>query len=602
MDRNRLSKLRKLTQVLAILVAMLFMVSCTGEPQKPADIQGDGYAYTKEWATWYITNKLIKNGKVPSVVIALVDDQEVVWQEAFGYADLEEQVFASADTIYRMGSISKPFTALAIMKLYEDGIIDLDAPITDYLPDFSLKTRFPDSDPITIRSILSHRSGLPVGSIRWLIENSGIRDYERISLKELVDFLPDEYVSYPVGYRYQYSNLGFTILGRIIEVVTGSEFTVYMQENILNPLGMGESSFLSSPAIKGKMGMGYYTDQSKAEPHPQLDYSDLPPANLYSTLSDMAKFVSFLFGEGEVNDKQIIQKETLEMMYVDYYSRPRDPCPLGLSWGLYSLSSGHIMVVHGGSVAGFEAFMGFLPNEKLGFVIVANLTGATLTNPGAKVLELMLESKYGIKPIEETIPETVHVDKTTLERYVGKYNTIFTVFDIILKNDTLQMPIPLGLKSNLIPISETQFRFPTPIQKLIKALIGLKMTMEFLIGNDTEEDIMILKDNFGFCYVSPKVSEIEGIPPLWNELAGKYTLEPYYSEETFGKFQINIVDNVLTADLTSDIIPGPLTLVLNPINDTEILTVGGFWGGETISYDSDTGYLSWAGIIAKPIE
>ena len=109
MDRNGLSKLRKLTRVLAVFVAMLSMFSCTGEPQKPADIQGDGYAYTKEWATWYITNNLIKNGNVPSVVMALVDDQEVVWQEAFGYADLEEKKFASVDTVYRMGFRFKTF-------------------------------------------------------------------------------------------------------------------------------------------------------------------------------------------------------------------------------------------------------------------------------------------------------------------------------------------------------------------------------------------------------------------------------------------------------------------------------------------------------------
>ena len=132
---------------------------CRRTTKAQHDTQGDGYAYTKEWATWYITNNLIKNGNVPGVVMALVDDQEIVWQEAFGYANLEKEIFVSVDTVYKMASVTKPFTALAIMKLYEDGIIDLDAPITDYLPDFSIKTRFPDSDPITIRSILSHRGG-----------------------------------------------------------------------------------------------------------------------------------------------------------------------------------------------------------------------------------------------------------------------------------------------------------------------------------------------------------------------------------------------------------------------------------------------------------
>ena len=143
MKAYALSTLKKLTQVLAVLVVTVFMFSCTGEPQQPADTQGDGYAYTKEWATWYITNELMKKANVPGVVVALVDDQEIIFQDAFGYADLEEKIFATADTVYRMGSISKPFTALAIMKLYEEGIIDLNAPITDYLPDFSIQSRFP---------------------------------------------------------------------------------------------------------------------------------------------------------------------------------------------------------------------------------------------------------------------------------------------------------------------------------------------------------------------------------------------------------------------------------------------------------------------------
>ena len=331
MDRNRLSKLRKLTQVLIVLVATLSMLSCTGEPQKPTDIQGDDYTYTKEWVTWYITNELMKKANVPGVVLALVDDQEIVWQESFGHANIEDEKFASADTVYRVASVSKTFTALAIMKLYEDGIIDLDEPITDYLPDFSIKSRFPDSDPITIRSILSHRTGLADPENRFLGEYTGLEPFERISLKEIVDALKDDYVAYPVGYRFNYSTTGFALLGRIIEVMTGHEYSDYMQANIFTPLGMNDSSFFSSSVEEGKMATGYYCYNNKALALPIYDHSNLPGAALYSTLNDMTKYLKFLLREGTVNGNQLIKRETLEMMYVDTYSRPRDPMTIGLS-------------------------------------------------------------------------------------------------------------------------------------------------------------------------------------------------------------------------------------------------------------------------------
>jgi CubicO group peptidase (beta-lactamase class C family) len=286
------TNVRRLTVLLlAILFAASTLLSCTREPRKPADIQGDGYAFTKEWVTWYIEHQLMQKGKVPSVVIALVDDQDVVWQEAFGYADLEEKKLASFDTVYRVGSVTKTFTALAIMKLYEDAIIDLDAPITDYLPDFSMKSRFPDSDPITIRSLLSHRSGLTDPENRFFGEYTGLEFFERISLQEIVDSLKDDYVPYPVGYRFNYSTSGFAVLGRIIEVMTGRDYSDYMQENILNPLGMSDSTFYSSSVEEGEMATGYYIYDNKALVLPLFDYSNLSGAALYGGLLGTATII-----------------------------------------------------------------------------------------------------------------------------------------------------------------------------------------------------------------------------------------------------------------------------------------------------------------------
>jgi len=596
MSAIKSTNVRKLVMTFGVLFALVFMFSCSGEPPKPNDIQGDGYTYTKEWVTWYITNELIKKTKVPSVAVALVDDQEVIWQDAFGFANLEEQIPATVNTVYKMGSVSKPFTGLAIMKLYEDGIIDIDAPITNYLPDFSMQSRFPDSDPITIRSIMSHRAGYPRRSAQAGAEGL-YGSSERISLKEIVDQLKDEYIALPVGYRFKYSNLGITILGRIIEAVTGTEFTEYMQETILNPLGMNNSSYLSSPELEENLAMGYENYDNKTEPQPPFDFSDLPAANLYSTLGDMTKFLQFVFKSGTVDDNQLIEKETLEMMYGDYYSRPRDPITTGLTFTLDRLTSGHFVVGHDGSVPGFFVYTVFLPNEKLGFVLLSNSYDTPLFPAYFKVLELMLETKGGIKPQAVEMPTPVNVDTTILEQYTGKYS-LSTLLDVSLKGNTLQIKFQTGQTVNLIPVSEKKFIFPP----LAEMLFG-RSTIEFFVGDESEEDVLIWEYiDAGWYDVCPKVPMVEEIPPLWYELTGKYTMAISSSQETAGEAEVSIIDNILVGSLTFYANNFTAPIVVNPISETEILIVGGPYGGETILYDGDNGSLKWGGFTAKPIE
>jgi CubicO group peptidase (beta-lactamase class C family) len=506
--------------------------------------------------------------------------------------------------VYRAGSVSKTFTGLAIMKLYEEGIIDLDAPITDYLPDFSMKTRFPDSDPITIRSIMSHRSGLADPENRFLGEYTGLEPFERISLGEIVDSLEDDYVAYPVGYRFNYSTSGFALLGRIIEVMTGHEYSDYMQENVFTPLGMNDSSFFSSSVEEGKMATGYYCYNNITLALPIYDYSNLGGAGLYSTLNDMTKYLKFLLREGAVNGNQLIKQETLEMMYADTYSRPRDPMAVGLTWGLFPLSSGHIFVAHGGSILGFETFMGFFPEEKLGFIIMVNVMDAIPMPLGTTILELMLESKYGIKPLKENTPEAVHVDRETLEQYTGKYSFGSIIEIRLLNNNTLQLIEQSGIKANLIPITEKKFRLSLP--PLLEKIIG-QGTLEFFVGDEDEEDVLILDLQLSpmdiFC---PRLPKVEEIPPIWNELVGEYTVETSYIEKVLATLEVKIVDGVLTAVLTNTTLPDhptkePIPMIFNPINDTEILIVGGmYFAGATFFYDNDTGYITGGGMIMKP--
>ena len=183
-------------------------------PKKPDPIPPGDYTYTVDYAEHRI-HQLMKQHHLPSVAVALIDDQDTVWQAAFGLANVEKDVPATVGTVYKLWSIAKVLTAIETMRLAEEGLVDLDAPITDYLPDFSVQSRFADSAAITIRSILAHHSGLGRNECRSMMYLPQGRNV----LRELVESVKDCHMAFPVGYRYKYTNIGPDILGYIIQAI-----------------------------------------------------------------------------------------------------------------------------------------------------------------------------------------------------------------------------------------------------------------------------------------------------------------------------------------------------------------------------------------------
>ncbi len=184
----------------------------------------------------------MKNQALPAVSIALVDNAKVVWAQGFGYADPVRKAAATADTIYRVGSVSKLFTDAAIMQLVEKGELDLDAPVTRYLPDFHPTNGF--SKPITLRELMSHRSGLvrepPVGNYF---------DSTSPSLKATVESLNSTSLVYAPGTHTKYSNAAITVAGYILERQSGQRFPAYLQQAVLKPLDMESSALHLRPTL-----------------------------------------------------------------------------------------------------------------------------------------------------------------------------------------------------------------------------------------------------------------------------------------------------------------------------------------------------------------
>ncbi|HWR72054.1 MAG TPA: serine hydrolase domain-containing protein, partial [Nitrospirota bacterium] len=221
---------------IACIVCTSLLAACASAPIKPETTLPGDYEYAKQYLTWLI-KKEMKKFDVTGLSIALVDDQRVVWAEGFGYADKANKVPATPETVYRVGSISKLFTVTAAMQLAEQGRFDIDKPLQTYLPEFSIKSRFPDAGPITPRSIMTHHSGLPSD----LIQGMWTKDPEPFT--SVASRLTDEYAAYPPNFVFSYSNLAMTLLGHAIEKTSGRDFVSLLDDRVLKPLQMTHSSF-----------------------------------------------------------------------------------------------------------------------------------------------------------------------------------------------------------------------------------------------------------------------------------------------------------------------------------------------------------------------
>ena len=202
--------LRCLIPLLACCAILLGACS-TPAPVNDNPQRGD-YRHTEKYLSWLIEREMSDN-EITGISIALIDDQRVIWQQGFGHADLENDIHATPETIYRAGSIAKVFTAAATMQLAEQGKIDIDQPLKLALPEFSIKTRFPKASPVTPRNVMMHHSGLPSNFLRGMFVRQPAR-YETV-----IEGLRDEHLSFPPNFVFSYSNVGMALLGRVIDGV-----------------------------------------------------------------------------------------------------------------------------------------------------------------------------------------------------------------------------------------------------------------------------------------------------------------------------------------------------------------------------------------------
>lgn len=307
--------------------------------------------------------------RLPALSIALVREDRVIWAAGFGFQDAEKSVPASAVTVYRVGSVSKLFTDIAIMQLVERGELDLDVPIQGYLPE--LNPQNPFGTPLTLRQMMSHRSGLvresPVGNYF---------DPSEPTLAETVASLNETALVYPPETRTKYSNAAIAVVGAVLETRLDVSHPDYVQRSILDPLGMANSSFVVTNSMAPRLATGWMHtyDGRRFFPAPDFLLGSGPAGNLYASVDDLAKFMICLFDEGAIHGDQLLKPETFRLMTTPITDSKGEPQNFGIGFQIQELD-GHRKVGHGGAVYGFSTQLEAIPQRRLGVSAASSLDG-----------------------------------------------------------------------------------------------------------------------------------------------------------------------------------------------------------------------------------
>ncbi|MCA9062606.1 MAG: serine hydrolase [Planctomycetaceae bacterium] len=353
---------------------------------------------------------------LPALSISLIEGDREVWAAGFGFQDADRTVPATADTVYRVGSVSKLFTDIAVMQLVEQGVLDLDDPVQTYLPTFQ-----PVNDsgtPITLRQLMSHLSGLvresPVGNYF---------DPTEPTLAETIASLNRTHIVYPPGTRTKYSNAGVSVVGQVLHEKCGVSWSEQVDRTILQPLGMQNSSFAVTPAVQKRLADAWmWSYDGRRFRAPDFSLGTAPAGNLYSSVHDLATFASVVFNQGRGSSGPILKPETLQEMLTPVMDAEGRASTFGLGFHIQELD-GHRKIGHGGAVYGYSTQLELLIEQKLGVAAVCSLDGANgvVGRLADYALRLMLATREG-RPLPDYIT-TTRVPRQRAQDLVGHFQS-----------------------------------------------------------------------------------------------------------------------------------------------------------------------------------
>lgn len=302
--------------------------------------------------------------RVPAIAVAVWRDGRIVWEQGFGWADRERRIAATEHTPFNIASLTKTMTGVGLMTLVQAGKVDLDQPVNDYLGPDPIQSRVGDPRAVTVRQVANHTSGLPPQDSTFYGE-----DIPKVpTLSQTIQRYG--IVMQRPGERYNYSNLGFAVLGRLIGQVSGKSYADYMRQEVFLPLGMTRSSVDVAPGLEAYRARGYDFDRN---PIPDSASADPAAGSVFSSAHDIARFGMFLLKNHPTDQAPILNDR-----FIDRLSS--DPIPTSATNG-YAVAinvtrlNGYRVLGHSGSSSGVHSDFVIVPERNLGVLVMANADG-----------------------------------------------------------------------------------------------------------------------------------------------------------------------------------------------------------------------------------
>jgi D-alanyl-D-alanine carboxypeptidase len=389
MNRSRL-----ISSALALTLALVFILSATGQAPVAPDLRG-----AIEQIDAMAAAEFAKDNR-GSVTIGIVSGADLVWTKSYGYADMEKKTPATKDTVYRIGSITKQFTGLMLLQLVEAGKVRLSDPVEKYFPEVNkVEGRFAGAPPITLVQLATHTSGMgrePADLQTYL--KGPVSEWEKV----MIAALPRTKYGFEPDARFSYSNIGYAILGAALSRAAGQSYVDYMSQKFFAPLGMTHTAFEPNEKIKPHLAKGYSVQRDRVDAEtPEREHQGrgykVPNGAMYTTVGDLARFLAFELGHGP---ESVLKKVTLEDNFKRVNSASGDlTSGYGIGFQVERHGS-HIVYGHGGAVAGYLAGAFVHRASGVGVIALRNVSGGpfNISVLALRSLETLVASRRGSKP------------------------------------------------------------------------------------------------------------------------------------------------------------------------------------------------------------
>lgn len=436
--------------------------------------------------------------------ILIAKDDEILFSEGYGYADIEKNIKNTSDTKFAIADLTKTFTAMSIMQLYEKELLDLDDSISKYIPDMSY------GDQVTIRHLITHTSGIV--NYTDMIGMFGI-ELKDLNKKTIIELIKNYPPIFEPGTSWQYNNSGYVLLGLIVEEVSEMTLEEYLKENIFKPLKMNNTGTYSDSDEKLDLSKGYigFLDLEPTQNNNAVIKNTYGSGYMYSTVEDLFKWDMAL-----KNDK-LVKPETLDMIFDVHVKDDHFFGGFGLGWFIFKSEDIGDIIYHPGMVNGFTSYMSRYVDENYTIIISTNKENYNYDNI-VEVLLRILNKKHYQMPSELI---EIQLDSETLQGYTGLYQHISGANIAITESgDQLYAQLPGQEKVEIFPMSETEFFY-----KVIEAYITFqKNDSDEVVGLQFKQgEIVIDTVKTDITPKEKKIAEVD--TKIFQEYVGNYQFE-----------------------------------------------------------------------------